>query len=417
MSEEDRPLTARDFFKYMDNLNKIVKEEVHQEVTAAIAPFREKQEEVVEDLSQMKDRVSAIEKESSTTKATIAQLQAQVQELRNGDPIPHPYPLPTTRPNLPPPPPHLRAPPSLVSGPGLDVFSDLASIVRDAKRTIGFSPIRKVDLDYLKVQHSITDDYEAMKASILEFLDCEMKVPHNIINSIVIRKIFTPAKQTEWDHLFVEFSDISTAELMYNYARNLRHGLSIFIYVPHCLHPRRTAINNIAYGYRNGTIKHNSKVKYGASDFVLFIKEKGSKGPWSNVSLDTESLPPPDFSSSVTSPPRGRIRLPSKRARPASDDSTPNRATKTRKEDLIQTNTEDISNLETGGSDQASNSNVLNEKATTKTPENTAQALASKIDLGAFLPSALLSPSTSLNKNFTFGADQSKMPNILSPLN
>ena len=105
MSEEDRPLTARDFFKYMDNLNKTVKEEVHQEVTAAIAPFRDMQNVVVEDLAQTKDRVSAIEKVSNTTKATLAQLQAQVQDLLNGVQNPPRYSLPSNRPILPPPPP------------------------------------------------------------------------------------------------------------------------------------------------------------------------------------------------------------------------------------------------------------------------------------------------------------------------
>ena len=347
MSEEDRPLTARDFFKYMDNLNKTVKEEVHQEVTAAIAPFRDMQNEVVMDLAQTKDRVSTIEKVSNTTKATLAQLQAQVKDLQNGVQNPHSYSLSPT-----------------------------------------------------------------MKASIFKFLDCEMKV---IIDSIVIRRIFPPAKQTEWDHLYVEFSDISTAKLN-NYARNLCHGLSISIYVPHCLHPRRAAINNIAFGYRNGTIKHNSKIKYGASDFLLLIKEKGNRGPWSNVALDTESLPPPDFSSTATSPPRGRIRLPSKRARPSSDDASPKRA-KARKEDIEKTGTKDISNDDNDRNDLLTDTNLPDEKATPKTPENLAPALASKKDLGAFLPSACLSPSFSLNQNFTFGADQSKVPMILSPLN
>ena len=373
---------------------------------------------VVEDLAQTKDRVSAIEKVSNTTKATLAQLQAQVKDLQNGVQNPHSYSLPATRPILPPPSStHPRGPPpSKVSGPGQDASPDLASIVHDAKCTIGFYPIRKVDLDYLKNQHSITDEYVAMKASIFEFLDCEMKVPHSIIDSIVIRRIFPPAKQTEWDHLYVEFSDISTAELMHNYARNLRHGVSISIYVPHCLHPRRTAINNIAFGYRNGTIKHNSKIKYGASDFLLLIKEKGNRGPWSNVALDFESLPPPDFSSTATSPPRGRIRLPSKRARPSSDDTSPKRA-KARKEDIEKTGTKDISNDDNDRNDLLTDTNLPDEKATPKTPEKLAPALASKKDLGAFLPSACLSPSFSLNQNFTFGADQSKVPMILSPLN
>ena len=94
--------------------------------------------------------------DSTTTKATLAELQAQVQDLQKGVPKLHQYSHLLTRPTLPTPPP--RATLSRVPGPGVDAFPDHTSIVCDAKRNIGFSPIKKVYLDYLKEQHNITDD-------------------------------------------------------------------------------------------------------------------------------------------------------------------------------------------------------------------------------------------------------------------
>ena len=313
-------------------------------------------------------------------------------------------------------------PPLPSSIPFLNSPPSLASVVSSSKKVIGFSPITRVDIQYLKDQHSITDDSAAMRTSILEFLDREMKVPQSTIDTIVINRIFLPANQPDFSYLYVEFSDISTAELMYHYARNLRHGLSIFLYVPHSLQPRRRAINNIAYEYRNGTTKHNSKVKYGVSDFVLLIKVKGSPGPWTYVDLDSDSLPPPAFSSTSTSPPPGRVRLPSKRARSPSP-STQTRLIKARKdkeddktvtdednklENVTDPNTNLFGNPRKEDSIEAQE-NDLNKPDQNKAPKTPAKAthLSSSIDIGSFLPSAFLSPKTSSNKNFTFGTSQS----------
>ena len=81
-SEEERPLSSKDFFKYMENLNKLVKDGVHSEVTAAIAPFRDRQEEIVDDLAKTKDKVSEIETDHESTKIKENDLQKQIETLK-----------------------------------------------------------------------------------------------------------------------------------------------------------------------------------------------------------------------------------------------------------------------------------------------------------------------------------------------
>ena len=61
-------------------------------------------------------------------------------------------------------------------------------VLREAKKILGFSPIRRDDIDYLKMQNSIEDDSQAMISSILEFLSYQMKVPQSITDNLVIRR-------------------------------------------------------------------------------------------------------------------------------------------------------------------------------------------------------------------------------------
>ena len=43
-------------------------------------------------------------------------------------------------------------------------------VLNDAKKILGFSPITREDLDYLKEHNVLDNDNDAMKAAIREFL-------------------------------------------------------------------------------------------------------------------------------------------------------------------------------------------------------------------------------------------------------
>ena len=213
-----------------------------------------------------------------------------------------------------------------------------------------------------------------MNISILQ-----MKVPRSVTDTIVIKRIFPPAKQpTGWTTLYAEFHEASTADLLNQYVRNLLPGKSVSIYVPHSLFPRYSAVRDIEHSYRNGVIKHKTKIKYGPSDFVLLVKPRESNSPWSFIPLD--SLPPLELSAfngtQSSSPPPGRTRLPSKRARTESQESNI-RSTKSKLDD----EPDDNASNEASETDQPEVEPVID-------PTQAAPVLPAVSDLGTSEPSS-----------------------------
>ena len=336
MSKE--PLSEADFLKFtegfnasMEGFNTSISEKIHSEVAEAILPLQAMQKVIADELANTKDRVSAIEIDNDSKVDELQKQMASLQQdltkrpaaiqstqlLSDVNPC-----LPTTTPTV-----HqvlLLLPPLL------------------SKSSV--SPTRHDDINYLKLQNSIEDDAQAMNASILEFLTLEMKVPKSVTDNLVLRSVFPPAKPSPegWSTLYTEFQDISSAELIQQYVRNLLPGKTVSIYVPHSLHPRYSAIGNIAHEYRNGEIKHKTKIKYGTTDIVLVVKPKNSNTPWSYVSLNT--LPPLELSpfdgNPSSPPPPGRSRLSSKRGRspsPESNSSTKSLGLRTQLLQLLKT--------------------------------------------------------------------------------
>ena len=206
--------------------------------------------------------------------------------------------------------------------------------MQDAKRVLGFSPIDSNDLACLNESLHLNDDSLLKNAAVRDFLIREMNVPRNVSDSLKIVRTFTPAKQVHgWTTLYAEFYDTNAVDLINQYVINLQPGKSVNMYVPHSLYPRFRSINTIAHSYRNGDIKHKTKVRYGISDFVLLVKPRLSNSRWSYVSLahlPSLELSPYDGNPS-SDPPPGRTRLSSKRSRSDSPD-TINKVSKARTE-------------------------------------------------------------------------------------
>ena len=408
------PLSSADFHKFMESFKTSIGETIH----SAIAPVQAVQKEIIVDLTKTKDRVTAIEEDNDSTKAKVDELQKQMSSLQQNLSI-RQTPSSSTlhppvgsnlgyRPSPPPPPPTVAPSP------------DAAQVLRDAKRVIGFSPIKIEDINYLKEQHSIDDDTTAMTISIIEFLTFEMKVPKSFTDKLVLKRVFPPAKPppSGWSTLYAEFPDSTSADLVHQYVRNLLPGKTMSIYVPHSLHPRYSAICDIAHEYRNGTLKHKTKIKYGSSDFVLIVKPKNSSAsPWSYVPLT--GLPPLELSTfdgnPSRSPPPGRTRITSKRDRSESPNAGNENPSKSRKDD------EPDEPLKTSGSNDECSEVPPDEAVVLSTDSETSDkpespAPATK-DPGLFQPSACASPSASRNKNFTFGMLQSSIPKMKTHLN
>ena len=367
----------------------------------AVAPINEKQVEIIEDVSTTKKLVSEIRDDHSLTKATVAELKEQIDEMRNfSNHNLAPPPPPQSSPNIP----LLQQPPAM---PSLSMASKkekdpgyLAAlkVLQGAKQILGFSPIKPEDITFLKEKNSIDDDIEAMKAAVVEFLTLEMKIPNSVTDKMVITRVFPPAKQpTGWSTLYAEFEDPSLPDLINQYVTSLLPGRSVSIYVPHSLWPRFQVINNVAHGYRNGPVKHKTKIKYGLTDFVLLVKPRDQNVAWTYPSLDLPPLRLSDYTGKPSSSPppgRTRTRLSSKRSRSESPDSDSRCSSKSRL---------DTANI------------VTDNNGTSNTPEKSTTASTLPIDPGAFHPSACASPRASYNKNFTFGASQ--IPRMNNHLN
>ena len=384
---------------------------IRAEVTAAVAPLRDAQKEMFEELESTKNKVSEMVIDNAETKSKVQELQDQMltfkQTMNN----------PTTNSSVSNPSPSFLSvavrpsPASVVSSNPVStqhpspIQTDALSVLQNAKNILGFSPITIDDISFLKAKQSISDDSEAMTLSIIEFLNDEMKIPKYITDTLIIKRVFTPAKQpVGWKMLYAEFQNSASTDLINQYVRNLVPGRTVSIYVPHSLFPRFSAIRDLEHSYRNGDIRHKTRIKYGISDFVLLVKPRDTNAPWSYVSLT--SLPPLQLSlfdgNLSSSPPPGRTRLSSKRSR-ESPDTDSNRSNKTRLDDI------DL------GTDSSTANSVMkpseepDETTTASGPEAPGHAL---IDAGAFHPSACVSPSVTTNKSFTFSAKTIQQKNL-----
>ena len=403
-------LSAEAFFSYMEkveaqrsdeirNLTISNTEGVKKEIDAALKPLDEKQKLLDEnqkilfsEQSSMKDQLAAIQEH-------LLALQTKSLSSTNA--------LQT----------HSSVPNSVASSEKENEDEIPAKIVAQAMRIVGFSRIARDDLEWIKTEHSIENDTDALMYAIKEFLDCEMKVPLHIIRQLKIVKVFPPAHQLDFTRLYAEFGDIQSANLVFSYARNLKPGTSVFLYVPHQFYKRFQDVDNEAYKLRNSDEKWKTKIKFGSTDLTL-LKKPRNGGFWTEVNIDDlspldlqSSLQPPAVSSS---PPRGR-----KRSR--ADESTGNDelSSKSLKKNYPTPNDpfkkpdEDTSTLPNPQPNPDPTQPQGDHDGPKSPPPNNQAQQA--LDRGSFQPYACLSPrAQAVNKDFTFGT---KIPTFSKSLN
>jgi hypothetical protein len=394
-------LSAEAFFNYMEkieaqrsdeirNLTISITEGVKKEIDAALKPLDEKQK-------LLDDNQKILFSEQSLMKDQLSAILKQLSDLQK----------PPSSPNA------LHTP--LSSGPNLVASSEKenedeipARIVAQAMRIVGFSRITRDDLEWIKTEHSIDNDNDALIYAINEFLDCEMKVPLHIIRQLKIVKVFPPAHRLDFTRLYAEFSDIQSANLVFSYARNLKPGTSVFLYVPHQFYKRFQDVDNEAYKLRNSDEKWKTKIKFGSTDLIL-LKKPRNGGIWTEVNIDNLSpldlhstLQPPTVSSS---PPRGR-------KRPRADESTDNDELSSKSMKTADPTPEDPLKkpVDVGTSiplptpqpsPDLAQPQADHDQLKTPPPNNQTQQV---LDRGSFQPSAYLSPrAQAINKDFTFG--------------
>ena len=149
------------------------------------------------------------------------------------------------------------------------------------KRTLGFQCIYPKDVERQYRINGAMSEAEARLLSFKEFSKFEMKVNSEVFDKMKIEKIFPPAKNN-WDTLYVQFASMSSLKTFYNHSRHLRRGQRLVPYISKEFYPRFRELQSIAYNLRHSDIKYKTRVNFENNKLVLF-KKNPSQGTWTVV--------------------------------------------------------------------------------------------------------------------------------------
>ena len=269
-------LTLEDFIRISDKnrtedlekINKMIESGVRAEVERVVKPMQNKNEERFDMLeSKMSKLEDAMKKPAPPPPSLPQPVQVHAQQ---GHAAPS------------------QGQPSQSGGEAPCDLDKIQETLNRARKIISLQPIhnRKDVARQFRMHEDVTTDDQAMKAAVLEFIDCELKCK-NVPNIV---KVFPPANNPDYDRLYVEFENETAASYVSGFSRVIRkpdHQVSI--YVPRSFQPRFRAFNEHARALRTapglspGDVK--TKVIYGLNDFVLLTKPRN--GRWLSLFLNT----------------------------------------------------------------------------------------------------------------------------------
>ena len=183
------------------------------------------------------------------------------------------------------------------------------SIVRRARKTLGFSPITDQDI------REVMDDLkiENQEIGMKDFLREEMAMPEDVIDQLKFTQIFRRdgGSRQEDDKLYVEFSEENMPGLVYKFVRKMRKECNLLTYIPEAFRERAEELEKAAFKLRHLTPSYNTKIRWGWGDLLLERRIRGSNEQYKTVNMT--DLPPVDLSAT----PRVRLAMPSPTASPA----------------------------------------------------------------------------------------------------
>ena len=306
----------------------------------------------------------------------------------------------------------------------IDLYNEaIESIIAEAKKIIGFSPINNSDLERLKLKHGIVSDPEAMVEAVREFLKLEMIASDDFISTVSIEKAF-PSRQSSLNRVYVKFTDQRAIDYVWSLAKNLNTDAKVMQWIPPQFYQRFRAIDEAAFHLRKGPQKYKSSIRFGKND--LIFKKRAQFGSWTIEAMD--SFPPIELSAKAllpsSSPPQGRSRIEnSKRLRSPQSETRTSKHLKTAKETNDNVDSGEDSNPSTPIDPKISSEVKITSIETVATTQKNSgedhpksitpsSSLPSTTDHGIFAPSACLSPKFVSNKDFTFRG--SKIPSVSS---
>ena len=200
--------------------------------------------------------------------------------------------------------------PSYVVNTALESQSQLQSIISLARRTVGLQRIDAQDLARMRQRQygAAQNEDEERLFAVREFLQCEVKLPKEIIQKMKIEKIFPPVSQLNPQWLYVTFENESSVQKIFQKTKIMRKESRIITYIPKEFHSRFIALRDISYKIRHEE-ECKTRIKMGYMDLHLDKKDKDT-GRWNRVKIDID-LPPVELNKSPTkfdseSPAHGR---------------------------------------------------------------------------------------------------------------
>ena len=188
---------------------------------------------------------------------------------------------------------------------------EIYSVVRRARKIVGFSPI--TDNNIKEVMEDLqVEDLEVGKQEVIkDFLRAEMAMPNDVIDQLKFARIFRRAGGTrqEDDKLYVEFSEDNMPAIIFKFVRKMRKDCNILTFIPDAFRERAAELEKAAFEMRHMTPSYRTKIRWGWGDLLLERKIRGSNEQFRLVNLT--DLPPVDLSATL------KERLPNPTSSPA----------------------------------------------------------------------------------------------------
>ena len=124
-------------------------------------------------------------------------------------------------------------------------------VVRQARKTIGFSPISNSNIKELMDEMGIKNIKEGMEEVIKDFLMGEMAMPVEEIRKLQFSRIF---RKEGNDKLYVEFEEDSMSANVYKYVKKMRSECNVLTYIPEAFRERAEQLEKAAYSLRHSLI-------------------------------------------------------------------------------------------------------------------------------------------------------------------
>ena len=190
-------------------------------------------------------------------------------------------------------------------------------ILERARRTLGFGPIRKEDVERQFKECGrfgiASNEDDAKIKAVMELMLLDMKISKTELQKMEIIKVFAPRREGS-EMLYCEFRNLSSAYNVYKQTRVMRRGTNISPFIPKEFYERYRAMQEVCYRWRREE-GYRTKVRMGRKGLEVWRKI-GDEMEYSEVAVNSLGELPPvtmhkrkeilEDRSLTSSPPAGR---------------------------------------------------------------------------------------------------------------